>query len=257
MRPSPHRPAREFRRALTALALTLSVFALPLWTVSVHEPNTELFTPAPSPDADRVASFVMTLPVEPEPTAQVEVEDEPPIETLPEPTEPEPSDLPEPVQLAQVSPSSLAPRDLLPPPPPIQSERTTRPKRKKRKKRNCQPDVPEIKPGKGREDYSVDRDLIDRYAKDLKAAARLAYVDWARDDNERIIGFQVVRIRCGSPLHEAGFQNGDIITRINGHKVRTVPQALAAYVALRVKRKLRVRGQRRDGEEMDLRYRLT
>jgi C-terminal processing protease CtpA/Prc len=103
----------------------------------------------------------------------------------------------------------------------------------------------------------VERSLIDHYAKNLRAAEDLAHVAWARDASDAIIGFRVVRVRCGSPLWEAGFENGDLITDINGHQVRTVPQALAAYVTLRVKRKLRVRGQRKDGTAFDHRYRLS
>jgi len=260
MRPRPHRPIRELRRALTALGLTVAVFAMPLWTVSVHAPDAELFTPAPA-EQHRVASFVMTLPPEPVPPSEPEPVPEPDVEPEPAPsptalTEVAPPPVPEPA-VPRAEPPRDAPASARVPPPPSVRLSTAGSGRKRRKKRNCQPDVPEITAGSGRTDYAVERDLIDRYAKDLDAAARLAYVSWARDDDDRIIGFKVVKIRCGSPLHEAGFQNGDVITKINGHKVRTVPQALAAYVALRVKRKLRVRGHRKDGSEMDLRYRLT
>ena len=273
----PHRPARELRRALTALGLTLTIFAVPLWTIAAHEPSVEDFTPVPTPDRDRIAQFVMTLPPEPEHaitedsrtedartedarTEDSRTEDSRTEDTVKALVSTESAPPPTPLQATRTSPAPK-PRVALAlhKKSPAQAQpKTSRTARKGRKKaRDCRPDVPEITRGTGRQDYAVNRSLIDRYAKDLDAAADLAHVAWAHDDNDRVIGFKVIRIRCGSPLHEAGFKNGDIITRINGHKVRTVPQALAAYVALRIKRKLRVRGHREDGSQMDLRYRLT
>jgi hypothetical protein len=209
----------------------------------------------------------MTLPPEPAPADEdqehQDLQDHPQtdvpegdvasLETAPAAPVIAPPVKPEPAAAAVVR-KTVAAAKTAPAPARLTSDKS---KKKSRKKRDCRPDIPEITRGSGRQDYAVNRGLIDRYAKDLSAAADLAYVAWARDDDERVIGFKVIRIRCGSPLHEAGFKNGDVITRINGHKVRTVPQALAAYVALRIKRKLRVRGQRKDGSEMDMRYRLT
>jgi len=246
---SPSLP-RTFAQLAASAGLTLAIFSLPLWTVGSHAPVDPLTTvaddstervvmwtppaPAPEPEQDTLTDAIVEAPT-PEPEPQPEPIDATPV---PEPT---------PV-LAAATEVASTPVDDTPPP--------KKKRRRRRKKRDCTPDVPEIE-ATGSDRWTVDRDLIDHYARDLKAAERLAYVAWARDDDDRIIGFQVVRVRCGSPLHEAGFRNGDVITKINGHKVRTVPQALAAYVALRIKRKLRVRGHRKDGTPLDHRYRLT
>ena len=142
MRPRPHRPIRELRRALTALGLTVAVFAMPLWTVSVHAPDAELFTPAPA-EQHRVASFVMTLPPEPVPPSEPEPVPEPDVEPEPAPsptalTEVAPPPVPEPA-VPRAEPPRDAPASARVPPPPSVRLSTAGSGRKRRKKRNCQP----------------------------------------------------------------------------------------------------------------------
>jgi membrane-associated protease RseP (regulator of RpoE activity) len=241
-------------------ALTFAIFALPLWSVSQPMPA-PIMT---SPSASMEERIVYISALETDALEEIATAAEPPSEPLEATATPAeaptveeaPAAAPAPVtEAAPPASSPLAPAvsavaHAVPPPP----EKRSRKRRKSA--RNCKPDVPQIR-ATGRARWDVERGLIDHYARDLKEASRLASVSWAQDPEGRVIGFKVHRVRCGSPLHEAGFENGDVITQINGKKVRTVPQALAAYVALRIKRKLRVRGTRRSGHPLDLRYRLT
>ncbi len=123
--------------------------------------------------------------------------------------------------------------------------------------KDCEPDVPGVEV-LGEDRFVVDRAIIDYYASHLKEASRLARIDWARDADGKVVGFKVIRIACGSILHEAGFKNGDVILSINGRKVRSIPGALMAYRELRKKRRLQVEIERKGEEEPRvLRYRLT
>lgn len=250
--------------ALVALGLTVGIFALPLWGVLTHAPRlaetTMVVQDAPVTVYVDIEALQDDLAPEPEMVAELEPEPEVLADVEPEPgvvaeSQAEPEVVaevePEPEVVAEVPPSEDSAGVAAAPERP--KKRTRRPRRPSRE---CRPDVPEIEV-KGRDRYAVERQLVDHYAKNLDEAMRLAHVAWAKDEAGEIIGFKVVRVRCGSVLHEAGFQHGDVITAINGHKVRTVPQALRAYLALRIKRKLRVRGVRKDGSELDNRYRLT
>jgi hypothetical protein len=126
--------------------------------------------------------------------------------------------------------------------------------KKKRKKRPCLEPDPRITT-RGEDRYAVDRDLVDRYTADLDAAAKLAWVGWHRNAQGDVDGFKVKRIRCGSVLHQAGFRNGDVVHKVNGKAVTTIPQALFAYRKLRKKRSLRIELKRK-GAQKELRYRL-
>lgn len=134
-------------------------------------------------------------------------------------------------------------------------KRKGRKARKKKSKAECQPDVPGVE-ALGNDQYTVERNIVDYYASHLMEAARLAYVVWAKDPAGDTIGFKVVRITCGSVLHEAGFKNGDIILSVNNRSVRSIPRALLAYRDLRKKRRLKVYIERRGVGPMVLEYRL-
>jgi hypothetical protein len=129
-------------------------------------------------------------------------------------------------------------------------------KRKKQKsKKECQPDVPGVE-ALGDNQFIVERAIIDYYASHLMEAARLAHVVWAKDKEGETIGFKVVRITCGSVLHEAGFKNGDVILSVNNKSVKTIPRALLAYRDLRKKKKLKVSIERKNVGPMVLEYKL-
>lgn len=108
----------------------------------------------------------------------------------------------------------------------------------------------------GTDTYVVDKGLIDVYADDLDAASRLAWASWHADAEGDTDGFRVRRIRCGSPLHEAGFRNGDVVHSINGKDITTIPSALLAYRRVKRKDSLRVAITRKDGSSRELRYTL-
>lgn len=134
-------------------------------------------------------------------------------------------------------------------------KRRGRKARKKKSKAECQPDVPGVE-ALGDNQFTVERDIVDYYASHLMEAARLAYVVWAKDPAGDTIGFKIVRITCGSVLHEAGFKNGDVILSVNNRSVRSIPRALLAYRDLRKKRRLKVYVERRGVGPVVLEYRL-
>ncbi len=240
---------KSLRQLSAALVLTLGIFAIPVMPRIPYAPPPMAVSGPP----DRAVTIY--LPPAPEPEPEPEPEPGPAPPPVAKPAAQAPTQV---VSTAAAPPPAEAPPVVEAPvevPPPAPRPKVAK-ARKPRPKRECKPDVPEIS-SRGPDEWEVARDLIDHYANHLNEAARIAHVTWAHDEEGDIIGFRVVKVRCGSPLHEAGFQDGDIITRINGHKVRTVPQALAAYVELRVRRKLRVRGTRKDGSPLDNRYFLT
>lgn len=128
-------------------------------------------------------------------------------------------------------------------------------KKKQKSKKECQPDVPGVE-ALGDNQFIVERAIIDYYASHLMEAARLAHVVWAKDKEGQTIGFKVVRITCGSVLHEAGFKNGDVILSVNNKSVKTIPRALMAYRDLRKKKKLKVSIERKGVGPMVLEYKL-
>ena len=251
---------KQTLEAAAAAALATSFFAFPIGLAAM-DPGVPV-THVP-PTMSRVASIEasMFLPTE----------DAPSEAAAPSPGAPDPATSPEapagstPTQDTTPTASDSAPKPLSPTladrtrralHPAIQAHATSkaRTQRKGRKRRCIEPDPRIERKGEGR--WSIDRDLVDTYTGDLKAAASLAWVGWHRDGEGEIAGFKVKRIRCGSVLHQAGFRNGDIITAINGRPVTTIPQALSAYRKLRKKRTLDVDLERR-GASRRLRYRLT
>lgn len=106
------------------------------------------------------------------------------------------------------------------------------------------------------DEFEIDAAIVAHYAHDLVEASKLAYVSWAYNDAEEIIGFKVRRIRCGSPLWQAGLRNGDVITAINGRTITTIPQALKAYRKFKKKDNFRLEVLRK-GETLNYRYKLV
>lgn len=106
------------------------------------------------------------------------------------------------------------------------------------------------------EEFEIDAEIVAFYSHDLMEASKLAYVSWAYNDAEEIIGFKVRRIRCGSPLWQAGLRNGDIVTSINGRTITTIPQALKAYRKLRKRDNFRIEIDRK-GETLKYKYKLV
>ena len=105
--------------------------------------------------------------------------------------------------------------------------------------------------------YVVERKLVDMYVSDLELAESLASVSWHRDEEGRVDGFRIRRIRCGTVLAQAGFLNGDVVHSVNGHKVRTIFGAIAAYRRLKHKDYLRVDVTGPRGVDRQLKYRIS
>ena len=118
-------------------------------------------------------------------------------------------------------------------------------KRHKRTRQECLPE---------REDIAKVNDLAYRvedatvyfYANHPREAEALAATWWSRDDEDEIQGFKVGRIRCGAFLDQLGFENGDVISQINGLEIKTYGDAVNAYMTLRRKRILWVTVTRHD-----------
>ncbi len=238
---------------LAAAALCLGVFAVPVGAVlSPRVPVVPTTTAAPEAPARTVVYRPAPAP-EPAPAPAPEPEPEPEPEPTPAPVAAAPAPAPAaPVPAAPAPAPAPAAVAAAPPPPPAAPSPTRR-----RRRRSCAPDTSQVARLADHK-WSVERDLIDHYAKHIDLAYReLARVDWARDPEGQIIGFEVQRIRCGSVLRAVGFEKGDVITSINNKRIRSVAGALRAYVALRVRRRLDVRVRRASGEEVRLRYRLT
>ena len=104
--------------------------------------------------------------------------------------------------------------------------------------------------------YDVEKVLIDSYVDDLTKASTLAWTTWHTDAEGEVDGFTVKRIRCGSPLHEAGFRNGDVVHEVNGREIDSIPAAMRAYRRLKRKDTLKVDLTRKDGSARQLRYEL-
>jgi len=128
-------------------------------------------------------------------------------------------------------------------------------KKRRRKRRKCLEGTDDINPiGPNR--YSVERDLVDYYARDLDELARLAWVSWHENEAGKVDGFLVRRVRCGSVLHEAGLRNGDVVHAVNGRQIRSLARAIPLWWQLRRRPIVHVRITRGD-ESMRLWYRLT
>ena len=102
--------------------------------------------------------------------------------------------------------------------------------------------------------WTVKRSFLEALASDRQAASRLAVLTWNNTTKGQVDGFKVRRVRCGSPLHQAGFRNGDVVHGVNGHAVTSLAEAAWTYGQVRKDSKLKVNLTRRDGTVAKLRY---
>lgn len=202
----------------------------------------------------------------------VVVDDAPDVErivsvTLPEPDgddgeSDEPSDVPE--DLAAAEPAgngrSVAPRDRPEPSSPTtartprSSARTTSPRAERSRSagrgRHCMAYTDHIRE-LGATRWEVDQGFARQYTRDLGRLQTLAGV--RRWEAPGLEGYRIVRIRCGSPLHQGGLRKGDIVHSVNGMPVTSSVKAAIAFARLRNKTRFRV-VLTRGGERMVLRY---
>lgn len=102
--------------------------------------------------------------------------------------------------------------------------------------------------------WSVERSYLEALASDRDKASRLAVLTWSHSEGGKVEGFKIRRVRCGSPLHQAGFRNGDVIHGVNGHKVTSLAEAVWTYGRVRKDAQLKVNLTRKDGSSAKLRY---
>ena len=103
--------------------------------------------------------------------------------------------------------------------------------------------------------WRVERDLVDYYATHLRELDRQAGVGMHKNEAGETDGARMYLPRC-SVLRQAGIKNGDIIHTINGRKVTSVGEAIAAYLVLRHEDNLHVALTRKTGEQLTLHYRM-
>lgn len=104
--------------------------------------------------------------------------------------------------------------------------------------------------------YDVDRSLVDYYTSHPRESEALATTAWHKRNGE-IDGFRVKKVRCGSPLHQLGFRNGDVVHSVDGKPVTSLTQALRAFRKLRRNDTLSVKVTGYKGNRKVLRYRMT
>jgi len=104
--------------------------------------------------------------------------------------------------------------------------------------------------------YRIERDLLDHYFGDTDEAAKLGSASWYRDEDGDIEGVRVRRVRCGSPVEEAGLRKGDIIRAANGKRVDSLVGVISLWWQLRRKDTVRLTITR-DGRRKRIRYSLV
>lgn len=86
-------------------------------------------------------------------------------------------------------------------------------------------EIEEIGPG----EWRVDKDFVVSYTDDLDRFNSLGRVVRSHDEAGKPEGWQVRRIRCGSPLHQGGLRNGDVVLEVDGRGVASIRQVLKVY----------------------------
>lgn len=96
----------------------------------------------------------------------------------------------------------------------------------------CLDPVPEIvmlEPGV----WQVKRAYVEGYTSSMERMNTLGALYYHKGPDGRNDGFKLKGMRCGSPLHQGGFRNGDVVHRINGKLVTTLLDAITVYRKLR------------------------
>ncbi len=100
--------------------------------------------------------------------------------------------------------------------------------------------------------FEVSRDTLNTALKDpgkLRDGTRPV----PKYDNGRLYGFELTKMSSGSIFSELGMRNGDIITSINGKKIRTPNDALRMYQKLSSSSEAKI-GYKRSGVERENSY---
>jgi hypothetical protein len=103
--------------------------------------------------------------------------------------------------------------------------------------------------------WRVERDVVDYYAAHLRELQKQVAVSTHQDGTGKPDGVRVFLSRC-SLLRQAGIRHGDVIHSVNGRRVATLTDGIAAYLLLRNEDNLRVELTRKNGDRRTHHYRL-
>jgi hypothetical protein len=103
--------------------------------------------------------------------------------------------------------------------------------------------------------YTVEREVVDYYAKHLKELNKLGSVRAHEDADGRAAGFRLGMGRC-SLLRKGGLRSGDVVADVDGIRVNDLFGAVAAYFKLRHRDRIEVHVIRK-GQPITLRYTLV
>jgi len=241
-----------------SVTVACSSFALP-WALATVRPHLDV-SPRIEPVLQELEVIVLVLPETPSAEApDHEAAAEAPRKAQAEVRETGPEDVLEstaPVQTDDPHPgsvwASVALDHHVRPDRSLASSR----RRHHRRARQCAEPTPGItRTGAGR--YDLDQDLVDHYARHPREAEKLARSAWHRGPSGEVDGFRLWRVRCGTPLHQLGLRNGDVVHEVGGRTVTSIPQALRAWRKLRRNERLKVIVTDRKGGRKVLRYRVT
>lgn len=225
--------------------ITLAAFGLGpllgLWVQALQLPTSEIVTFAP-PSA-RVTWEAPTDMAEVAPSAPASAPVEPP-------PEPNPPAVPVTAAVARPGPPAPKPADRLAVPVAPESPVA-------RKARRCESERenPAIRRD-ARGVFQVDDDLVGYYTSHLGALNRLGWSRQHDGPDGKADGMFIGGVGCGSDLHLAGIRSGDVVHAVNGRRVRSIPEALWVYRAVRNDRVIEVEISRR-GKRQVLVYTLT
>ncbi len=263
---------RTLMHGLGAVALTLLTFGLgPAVGLTASQlPMVEVvegpIQGAPSGTMD-LASFTLTLDdvgLSAPATEEAPAADEAPVEAKdvavadPLPLLEDPALPAEPVAVAA---PQKAPRPVTPPVEAAPSvwelartgqRPTTRPKGKRCEVDRDNPKIERDQKGA----FTVDRSLVNWYITHLGELNRLGWSHKHKGADGRSVGMRIGGVSCGNDLHLAGIRSGDVVHRVNGHEVRSIPQAIMVYRKVRKDPSIRVELTRR-GKPVTLTYRMT
>ena len=104
--------------------------------------------------------------------------------------------------------------------------------------------------------FEVDRILVRKYAYNISALMKLAWVTQHKDPSGIVDGYRVGGIRAGSILAQGGLRSGDVVVSVNGRATRNMAQVLLAHSQLRFRNYFEV-GVLRRGQPLVLTYSIV
>jgi C-terminal processing protease CtpA/Prc len=102
--------------------------------------------------------------------------------------------------------------------------------------------------------YIVDSKLVAAAQQNPRKYVGRTHAQLAELDGKPV-GFRLLRVGQGSPVHALGLRNGDVLTAVNGQELKTIDGALVAVTSLRFSDKFRLDILRR-GTKRSLYYRV-